>query len=238
MSAQAVGRGAAEEIEAFERDLRRHIYRADAPAGTGTLRERAAETRDRLLALGRDQIRLELNPQLLSEIRGYLLAATANLNDATGEAASADWQRQRIADALVDLEALRHILRDGIDHEPLRSTQTDGSSFLTRSGAVDQIGKWLPRLNGEQQAALLGIDARQARRWRDDVGKPASRRVELVVELVGVLRHSWTDEGVVRWFERPHPMLDGRAPMDLIDDLDWESRVRDAANATRAQTAT
>ena len=60
-----------------------------------------------------------------------------------------------------------------------------------------------------------------------------------MIELIGILRHSWTNEGVARWFGRAHPMLDDQTPLSVLDDddPDWEVRLIDAARATRAQTA-
>jgi hypothetical protein len=238
--------GAVDTLESFETRLRAEVFREDAPDGLDALGELAAQTRDELLALSEQRLQLELSADLFREMDGYTLTAVRALNTAAKAETSDAVRRQLFADALVDIEALRHILRDGIDHEPLRTVDADGATFLSRSGAVAQISKWLPRLTAAEQAVLLGLDERQARRWREGGDRPASERAQIVVELVGVLRHSWTNEGVVRWFARRHPMLDDRTPDAVLallagdedSQVDWETRLRDAASATRSMTAT
>lgn len=229
----------AQEIEAFEERFREYVLRDHAPAGLDGLDELARRTNDRLLALSKDALELELSDALRNELRQYLLAALRTLNEIV-HSSQADEQRRYAAETLVELEAVRHIFRDAIDHEPLRSTHPDGSAFLSRAGAADQITKWLPRLSRDEQAELLGIEARTLLRWKEMPDAPAPRPAELATELVGILRHSWTNEGVARWFQRSHPLLDGRTPAEVLaeDDPDWEQRLLNAARAGRAQTGT
>ena len=42
--------------------------------------------------------------------------------------------------------------------------------------------------------------------------------MQRVARLVAILRHAWTDEGVVAWFYRPRKDLDARKPIELIDE--------------------
>lgn len=231
-------REAFEEISALERDLHQLVTGGDAPTGVTSLRERAEETRDRLLELSQQDIELELSPDLRTELLEYCLAALHKLNGAARATEGSELASRRAAEALIDLEAVRHILRDGIDHEPLRTLHLGKEAALSRADAVRQAEEWLPRLSADERAALLGTDSRSLRRWREDRDTPAPRHAELVLDLTAVLRHSWTNEGVVRWFSRPHPLLGGSAPDQVIDDVEWERRLRDAARDTRAQTAT
>jgi len=46
----------------------------------------------------------------------------------------------------------------------------------------------------------------------DDVGERALHVARIVNELVG----SYNERGVRRWFERPRPQLDGKAPKTLL----------------------
>lgn len=228
---------AVKEITDFEREVRVMITRDGAPAGIEGLAEKAQETRDHLIELSGEGIELELTDALRQQLESHLLAAIRNLTRFV-KSPDHDARLEHAVDALIDLEATRHILRDGIDHEPLRSTDDSGHVLLTRSDAVSHIERWLPRLGREQQASLLGIDARDISRWKGEyAAKPASRQAEMAIELVGVLRHSWTDEGVARWFTRSHPQLDGQRPLDVIEDPDWEQRLLEAARIGRAQTA-
>lgn len=43
-----------------------------------------------------------------------------------------------------------------------------------------------------------------------------AQRVHFLVQLVAILRGSFNEFGVRRWFERPHPALGGRAPASLL----------------------
>jgi hypothetical protein len=235
---RTTAREAFDEITAFEDELQALITNDEAPTGATSLKERTAETRDRLLALSQEGIQLELDDELKTELFAYCLSTLHKLTEASGAAEDSEAGRQKVAEALVDLEALRHILRDGIDHEPLRTLDTGSRHVLSRADAARHVAEWLPRLNVDDQAVLLGLDPRGLRRWRGDEQTPATRHAELAVELAGILRHSWTDEGVLRWFSRSHPLLEGHAPNDVLDDPDWERRLRDAARAARAQTAT
>lgn len=241
MTATAVAevQSAVDAIDNFEDELKALISNNDAPAGVQSLQGRAQETYDRLIELSAAGIRLELNSELRKESNGFMLAAVQQLHRAV-KAADDNARMSFVADALIELEAVRHILRDGLDHEPLRTgRQASGEGVLTRGDAVAEIQKWLPRLTQSKQAEILGIGSKEVSRWRNDTAaNPASRRAELAVEIVGILRHSWTDEGVARWFEREHPYLDGKRPVDVIEDPDFEHLVLDAARSGRAQTAT
>lgn len=227
-----------DEISGFEAGLHALVTRNDAPDGTASLVDRARDTSTRLLELWKAGVSLELSDSLREEIKDHLLAALAELSKVT-TTTDEEAARRAAVRTLVHLEALRHILRDGIDHEPFRTLHADGKHYLSRADAVRNLGDWLPRLTRDDQARILGLsDARQVLRWSAAEETPASRAADLAVELAGVLRHSWTDEGVLRWFERAHPMLDGRPPFDVVDDIDFEQRLRAAARATRAQRAT
>ncbi len=54
-----------------------------------------------------------------------------------------------------------------------------------------------------------------------DAPEPSSQFV-LVVRLIALLRRAWTEEGVIAWFDRPRTALDGRGPIDLLDESDSE----------------
>lgn len=232
-------REAFRELGEFERDLQRMITSDDAPVGDRSLLDRVHETQGRLLELSQEDIELELSPELRTELLEYCLATVSKLFLAGRGGHDDEMARRHVAEALLDLEAVRHILRDAIDHEPLRTLPLgDREVALSRADAVRHAEQWLPRLGAEQRAELLGTDARTLRRWKESGEAPAPRRAELAVDLAAVLRHSWTDEGVLRWFSRPHPMLDGHAPDEVIDDVEWERRIRDAARAARVLTAT
>jgi uncharacterized protein (DUF2384 family) len=69
----------------------------------------------------------------------------------------------------------------------------------------------------EDHCEIVGVDRRTLSRWKKQSGPP-KRRVRMVASLVAVLRHNWTEEGIVAWFYRPRRDLDGRKPIALLDD--------------------
>lgn len=113
------------------------------------------------------------------------------------------------------LERLRQALRDLIDEAPTK----DGRP-------AKHVARWLAEhvtVSQAQLATLLGVSPRTLQRWLSETD-PASPeaddevRLRAVAQVVSHLRHVFTGPGVVRWFERPHPHLAGKAPMTLLSD--------------------
>ncbi|MDQ3094705.1 MAG: hypothetical protein M3Q82_01880 [Actinomycetota bacterium] len=67
-----------------------------------------------------------------------------------------------------------------------------------------------------QLAELLGLAERALQRRRRDGGS-ATHRMQLAARIIAVLRHGWTDQGVVAWY-RARPDLAGARPTELLDD--------------------
>ncbi len=92
-------------------------------------------------------------------------------------------------------------------------------------------------------ADLLGVSARTLQRWLSPTGSSTptgtdAARVRVAAALAGQLRHSFTGPGVMAWFARPHPHLDGARPVDLLaDPAHYPHLVRVAAGA-RSMVAT
>ena len=132
---------------------------------------------------------------------------------------------------LVQLERIRHVVRDALDEHV--------------SGVRDDIGlvmadldRWLPHVSRQELAEIAGVDRRTLSRWATKTGPP-SRRLRLVARLVAILRHSWTEDGVVAWFHRPRRDLDERTPLTALGDRSVdEEALLDAARAGRSQYAT
>lgn len=79
---------------------------------------------------------------------------------------------------------------------------------------------------------LVGASVPSLRRYGgEDRRTPdaIAQRVHLVALLTAILRGSFNEFGIRRWFERPHPALDGRVPGDLVaraaDPADRDARV-------------
>lgn len=97
----------------------------------------------------------------------------------------------------------------------------------------------LGSLSGQQIAELLGISPRTLTRWKAR-GRPANRRAAIATELTSILVHSWTEDGVYRWFHRPHPQLGSATPISLLNTGDpvHDERLLSAALGGRDQRAT
>jgi uncharacterized protein (DUF2384 family) len=69
-----------------------------------------------------------------------------------------------------------------------------------------------------------GVSTRQYQRWALKHVSP-SRRAQIVSRLTAILHRSWTDAGVIAWFYRPRPGLEGRSAIDVIDEPDYEQQL-------------
>jgi len=68
-------------------------------------------------------------------------------------------------------------------------------------------------------ARLLGVSTKTVGAWK--AGKPVKQKVErvkLVAQLVSYLRYSMTQTGLLLWFGNPADALDGRSPLELLDE--------------------
>lgn len=131
---------------------------------------------------------------------------------------------------LIDAEAVRHVVRDLLDEQPPVELRDEGAT-------IRMLEEWLPGLTVGQLSELADVSVRQLQRRRRDGGGMTSPRLQLVARLVAILRHAWTDRGVLAWFAKPHPELDGKAPMELLDDPQHERDLLLLARAGRVQGA-
>ncbi len=129
--------------------------------------------------------------------------------------------------ALLSLEAIRHVVRDALDQ------QTPGEADARM-------------LLGElEETCRAWAGASWPHPWHERSLPPAhprerrpvapSRRLLLVARLVAILRRGWTPEGIIAWFQRPRPELNGRGVLDAIDDAVLEREILDLAQHGRAQ---
>ncbi|MBF6619512.1 MAG: DUF2384 domain-containing protein [Patulibacter sp.] len=189
-------------------------------------RERLRRTLRELVRSLNEGVAPLVDPEGASEIRDRLVRlATIDPDGGDGPLDLADR-------ALMEAEAIRHIVRDLLDGAP--------PAGLTTASAVAQIEGWLPRLGVTDLAALLGVDRRTIPRIRRAATSPDARLMVLW-RLIALLRHSWTDEGVVAWFDRPRQALNGRTPAELLDRLadepELERTLIDLARRGRTQRA-
>lgn len=226
-------------LEAAEDQFRAYAVGGTAAApGLDTINKLIAKTSKQVIALSDDHIVLELSDDLRAEVRGYLVKAVALLAEAE-KARNEPTRMARLRETVLQLEAIRHVLREGVETEPLRTGGESDSPMLTRADAVHQLEAWFPRLPKPELAEMLGISERTLDRWRHS-DEAASWHADLAVQLAGIVRHSWTAEGVARWFRRPRPELDGRTPAATLaaGDHEREQTLISAARGGRAQVAT
>lgn len=162
---------------------------------------------------------LQVDVQAADEIRRRLLSLV------TGEP---EGSHLDVADhVLIELEAVRHILRDVLQEQPPVEMRDAGR-------LIKLLEEWLPTATVAQLAELLGLSERALQRRRRDGGS-ATHRMQLAARAIAVLRHAWTDQGVVAWFHRARPDLAGTRPIELLDDPGSERALLNAARAGRVQ---
>jgi hypothetical protein len=184
--------------------------------------DRFSDTANRLIELNDELHDEDFDPRLVAEFRGIIISALKDVNEADEER-----PLDTIDSLLIHAEQLRHLVRDALDSHV-------GGVGQSAKVVMESLRETLPSVRQVELAALLGRSQRQVQRWATQE-TPAPRRLELVARIVALLRHSWTEEGVAAWFFRPRPDLDGKEPVDLLDDPDRESDLMFAARRGRAQ---
>ncbi|HEX2393170.1 MAG TPA: hypothetical protein VHI77_09655 [Solirubrobacterales bacterium] len=211
----------ADLVEPFAREVSRA---AKADAVDPSYVDRFRETARRLLELNDELHEDDFDPRALAEFRGIIINAIKDVEDA-------DPSRplDTIDSILIRAEQLRHLVRDAMDGHV-------GGIGQSSEEVMENLHQTLPSIRRAELAALLGRSQRQVERWAAQSGPPP-RRLELVARIAALLRHSWTEAGVVAWFFRPRPELRGKKPVDLLEDPARELDLLTAARRGRAQHA-
>lgn len=132
---------------------------------------------------------------------------------------------------LIRIERIRHVMRDALD-EHVAGVGGDTAAVM------EELSAWLPKATRHELAELLGVDRRTLPRWEKQRDRAPSRRLQAVARLVAILRHSWTEQGILAWFHRPRRELGGLAPLEMLDDTTFdEEALIAAARAGRSQYA-
>lgn len=184
--------------------------------------DRFRETARRLIGLNDELHEDDFDPRALAEFRGIIINAIRDVDEA-----DPDLPLNTIDSLLIRAEQLRHIVRDAMDGHV-------GGAGQNTNQVMESLRQALPSIRQVELAALLGRSQRQVQRWATQEGPPP-RRLELVARIAALLRHSWTEDGVVAWFFRPRPDLRGKKPVDLLDDPNREAELITAARRGRAQ---
>jgi AraC-like DNA-binding protein len=204
----------------------------EAAAGEGEMPEldpayveRWVETAKRLSVQVSNDLPPQLEPEAVAEARKIII----NLLDHLGHR---DEERplDTLDEVFVAAEAVRHIIRDALD-EHIGVGDDDARRL------VAYLKEALPRVTQADQARLAGISARHLQRLGKDGGTPP-RQLVLAARLVKMLRYVWTPEGVVAWFHRERPELDGHAPIDLAGNPGFERALLRLARQGRAEHGT
>jgi uncharacterized protein (DUF2384 family) len=219
---QLVERGA---IEAFDESILAFQRTMEEAAKSGALDperlDRFVETMREAAGRANAQLLPQIDPDLASEIGQRLLSVLTLDRESLSVLDAADQY-------LIDLEAIRHVLRDLLQEQHPRVLRERADE------TVALLEEWLPNLSVAELAELLGLSMRQLQRRRHDDG-PASSREQLVARLVAILRNAWTDAGVFAWFKRPRADFGDRAPIELLGDPNSERSLLVAARAGRVQ---
>jgi uncharacterized protein (DUF2384 family) len=128
---------------------------------------------------------------------------------------------------LVEIERIRHVVRDALD-EHVSGIREDAGLIL------EDLDKWLPNTPDRVIAELVGVDRRTLARWKAQPGVSPRRPLRVLARLVAILRHNWTEDGIIDWLNRPRRDLDGKRPAALLDAPNREHALVDAARSSRS----
>lgn len=134
----------------------------------------------------------------------------------------------------IRLEQLRQVYRDLAEGKVVYDGRPPKEVAAWLAGVLD-----VPQA---RLAELVGVSARTFQRWVSPSDKVApdgedARRLHVIAVAANHLRHALTGPGVVGWFERSNPQLEGRRPLDLLDDPEEAGRLATLAASTRSHTA-
>lgn len=212
-----------EGLEAKIEDWQRWILDTSAAGSIDpAITERMTATLDRLVELNGELREEDFDARTLAELRGLIIQLV-------GITADFDQTRafEMLDDALVALEAMRHIVRDALDWH-IHGVGTDPESVVASIYAA------LPQLRRSDVATLVGVSPRHMQRLARGEGE-IPRQLELVARLIALLERGWSEQGVIAWFARPRVELDGLTPAEAVADRAYEERLLIAARQGRAQ---
>lgn len=170
--------------------------------------------------LGLLEARLVVGPLTEDRIRSLLLTLAAH-----GVASAAALKLSNPAAFTVDDDELASLLsqvREQVADSPLPETE------------------WKPMrdaLGDELLTQLLNVSPTSLRRYADGgrvTPDPVAARLHTLAMITSDLAGGYNERGMRRWFVRPRPQLDGRAPADVLaggfdPDSDSVGRVRELA---------
>ena len=175
----------------------------------------------------------------LEALKSSFEEALGSFSDAYGEVvgrpdidASIEGRLNGVADRLRNLKPEI----EALDFDVEQSAALFSAMVDVDRAVLAALVESLPGVKQTELADLMNIDPRTVRRWADKPGTP-DQRLLMLARLVSILRHAWTPRGVVAWFHRPRRELDGRAPLELLDDPGNERLLTSTARSSRNQYA-
>jgi hypothetical protein len=193
------------------------------PEIDGSAHKRLVEVEKRLASL---KPQLEA-ADLSIEQRATLYSALVDVNTAMN---ASPGDLDRFEAALVGIERVRHVIRDALD-------EFVGGASADRRRLLQELKRSLPDVRQADIAELLAVTPRTVHRWANEPGQP-EHRLQLIARLVAVLRNAWTSKGMLAWFHRPRRDLEGKTPIELLDDPGSERALLSAARSSRNQYGT
>lgn len=218
-----------------------------APEGASRMLEREIAERGDLLATRAtisDDLRFfvdELADELLKAPAGvplrvdpYFLLSAQRALIGSLRALDSDDSSQARRQMRVHLEQLRQVYRDLAEGDVVYDDRPP-----------KEVAQWLAAILDVSQARLaelVGVSARTFQRWVSDTDRVGpegedARRLRVIATAANHLRHVLTGPGVVRWLEEPNAALEGRRPLDLLDDPTEAVRIPTLAASGRSHTA-
>jgi hypothetical protein len=141
------------------------------------------------------------------------------------------WRIREVADHISDL--ISTLLRE-LDHNALDDPPIAARFVVDELSGIDQA----------ELGRLLAVDPRTIREWKASRPKTIRKnpdRITLIAQLVYDLRSGMTSRGIINWFGRSRPQLNGESPLDVLahDDIGLAAGLlRPLARGARGQLGT
>src|SRR5262245_21872930 len=167
-----------------------------------------------------------IDPYVALVIHRAVIQATAAVRDIDEPVAR---DRLRVA-----LESLRQGFAAIAENEPVSDERSP-----------KEIARWLAdtaEVPQNRLAELLGVSLRQFQRWvsTQESTQPDgddARRLRSVARIVNQLRFALTPAGAIEWFSWPREDLQGRRPIELLDEPDKLPELTAIAGSMRSTYA-
>lgn len=196
------------DVKDFAAEWREHVSRSFAePANQKltpkNLESRIESTRRQYADLKGRLDESDFTPEVWSQILEIMLDGLMKAD--LGEDKAIDL----FEDLLIRIESIRRLIRDTLDDHVFQFGRDQRSVTL-------QLNDWLNEIPQSERARLLNISTKQLGRWAAGSGDPSERLV-LVASLVAILHRSWSQVGILAWFDRSRRELGDLTPLEFLN---------------------